>query len=42
MLYLKNKLRNWAEFLHANTNSGKLKVTLVVIGWVWPNMGMAF
>ena len=24
----------WADFLHADTNSGKLKVTLIIIGWV--------
>ena len=33
---------NLAAFLHANTNSGKLKVALIVIAWVWSNMGGAF
>ena len=31
-----------ADFLHANTYSGKLKGTLVVIEWAWSNMGMTF
>ena len=31
-----------ADFLHANTYSGKLNGTLVVIEWAWSNMGMAF
>ena len=33
---------NLAEFSPANTYSGKLKVTLIVIGWAWSTMGMAF
>ena len=27
-----------ADFLHADTYSGKLEVTLIVIGWAWSNM----
>ena len=29
-------------FLHANTFSGKRKVTFIVIGWIWWNMGVDF
>ena len=29
---------NWADFLHADTNLWKLKVTLIIIGWVWSKM----
>ena len=28
-------MMKWADFLHADTNLGKLKVTLIIIGWVW-------
>ena len=28
------------DFLHGYANSGKLKITLIVISWVWSNMGM--
>ena len=30
---------NWADFLHADTNLWKLKITLIIIGWVWSKMG---
>ena len=30
---------NWADFLHADTNLWKLKVTLIIIGWVWSKLG---
>ena len=33
---------NLGDFLNANTYSGKLKVTLIVIGWALSNMGVAF
>ena len=29
------------DFLHADTNSGKIKVASVILGWVWLKMGMA-
>ena len=32
-LYLSN-----LNFLHADTNSGKLKVTVIIIGWAWSRM----
>ena len=32
---------NLDDFLHANAYSGKLKVTLIVIGWAWSDMGVA-
>ena len=35
-----NKLINLVDFLHANTYLRKLRVTLVVIGWAWSNMGV--
>ena len=31
----------WADFLHADINLLKLKITLVIIGWVWSEMGKA-
>ena len=34
-------LMNWADFLNADTSPSKLKVTLIVIGCLWSNMGMA-
>ena len=33
---------NLADFLHAHTYLGQLKVTLIVIRWAWSNMGVAF
>ena len=32
---------NWADFLHADTNLWKLKVTLIIIEWVWSKMSKA-
>ena len=29
-------------FFYADTNSGKFKVTLIVVEWAWSNMSMAF
>ena len=29
-------------FLDVHTYSGKLKITLIVIGWAWSNMGVGF
>ena len=26
-------LMKWGDFLHGDTNLGKLKVTLIIIGW---------
>ena len=37
-----NEWMNLDEFLHANTYLRKLKVTLIVIGWAWSNMGVSF
>ena len=37
-----NEWMNLAEFLHANTYLKKLKVTLIVIGGTWSNMGVSF
>ena len=36
-----NECMNLAEFLHANTYLRKLKVTLIIIGWAWWNMGVS-
>ena len=33
-------LMNCLDFLHGYANSGKLKITLIVISWVWSNMVM--
>ena len=41
-LYNFNEWINLAEFLHANTYLRKLKVTLIVIGLAWSNMGVSF
>ena len=30
------------DFLHAATNSGKLKVDSMIFGWAWSKMAMAF
>ena len=37
-----NEWINLAEFVHANTYLRKLKVTLIVIGLTWSNMGVSF
>ena len=37
-----NVWMNLADFMHANIYSSKLKVTLIVIGWTWSNMGVSF
>ena len=42
VLYSLNEWINLADMLHANTYSGKLEATLIVIGWTWSNMGVAF
>ena len=39
LLYLKNELMKWADFLHADTNLGKLKVTLIILGWACSKTG---
>ena len=31
---------NWADFMHADANSGKLKVTLIISGRSGSEMGM--
>ena len=38
LLYLKNELLKWADFLHTDANLGKLEVTLIIIGWTWSKM----
>ena len=30
-----NKWMNWADFLHAVANSGKLRITLIIFGSLW-------
>ena len=37
-----NDWMSLADFLHDNTNSRKLKITLIVIGWASSNMGLFF
>ena len=38
--------QNWTieetDFLHACTNSGKLKVDSMIFGWAWSKMALAF
>ena len=31
----------WADFLHADASLGKLKVTLIIMGWAWSEIGEA-
>ena len=33
LLNLKNEYIKWADLLHADTNLGKIKVSLIIIGW---------
>ena len=33
---------DWADFLHADTSLWKLKVILIIIGWVWSKIGETF
>ena len=40
-LYLKNELMEWTDFLSAGANSGKLKVILMIFGWMLSKLGMA-
>ena len=35
-----NEWLNWAYFLHADANSGKLRITLINFRWLWSKMGM--
>ena len=37
-----NEWINLADMLHVSPYSGELKVALIVIGWTWSNMGVAF
>ena len=38
-VYFKNELMKSADFLCADTNLGKLIVTLIIIGWAQSKMG---
>ena len=40
LFYHNNDLMNWVDFWHADANSGRLKITLVISGWFWSKMGM--
>ena len=33
---------NWTDFLDTGTNSGKLKITLIITEWVWSKVSVAF
>lgn len=35
-------MMNYPDFLDADTNSAKLKVTLIIFGLSWSKMGVAF
>ena len=37
-MYLQNELMELTDFLLAGTNSGKLKVDLIIFGWVLSEM----
>ena len=32
----------WTDFLHTSSNSRRLKVILMIFGWVWPKGGWPF
>ena len=36
-----NELMEWTDILHANANSGKLKVISMIFGWAKSKMDMA-
>ena len=38
-IYLKIELMKSADFFNVDTNLGKLKVSLIVIGWAWSKTG---
>ena len=38
-IYLKNELMKSADFFNVDTNLGKLKVSLIVVGWAWSKTG---
>ena len=40
LTYLKSKLIEWTDFVHADANSEKLKVDSMIFGWMWSKMGM--
>ena len=42
LLYLKNELMEWTDFLHTDANLGKLTINLRIIGWVYSEMGETF
>ena len=35
-----DELMNWAEFLHFHANSEKLRMTFLIFGWLWSQIGM--
>ena len=39
-----SRINRWNKliFLDADTNSGKIEVTSITVGWAWSEMGMAF
>ena len=39
--YMNNEQMELTDFLHAGTNSSKLKVTQKFFGWEWSKMGVA-
>ena len=42
LTYIKNEQMEETNFLHAGTNSGKLKVDLTIFRWAWSKMVMTF
>ena len=40
--YLETEKIKWTDILHTGTNSGKLIVTLMIFGWMWSKIGVAF
>ena len=39
---MKNELMNWTDFLHTGINSGKLKITSIITGWVWSKISASY
>lgn len=41
MLHVKIELMYRADFMNTDTNLGKLKIALIIIGWEWSKIGVA-
>ena len=39
---MKNELMNWTGFLQTGINSGKLKITSIITGWLWSKISVSY